>query len=89
MLHSFRCLEVVNGYIQALVERESGESSALVLPMDHMLYKLSPRQRRVMYDYVVEVRECMLYWYGKGHCNILSVAFVMVKVIATSCLCLL
>ena len=77
MLHSFRCLEVVNGYIQALVE-ESGESSALVLPMDHMLYKLSPRQRRVMYDYVVEVREC-----SKRYTDI------MVKVITTSYLLLL
>lgn len=43
---------------QGLVEQQqqTGEDdSALPLPMDHVRYTLSTEERRMMYDYVVEV----------------------------------
>lgn len=38
------------------VEGEAGEGPSLPLPMDQVFYKFSTNERRMMYDYAVEVR---------------------------------
>ena len=52
------CLSSLLVLLQVLLEQQQhpgGGESALPLPMDHVRCTLSTEERRILYDYVVEV----------------------------------